>query len=141
LERLGYRVSAGLFTAEEVGAPHKRERLFALAHTADGSALTSLRELGVSETQRLSTRYPKLQSGAGETESSSLPRWPPRPKEIAEWERIAAAFKPSVRRVADGITDRVDRLRALGNAVVPLVAAHAFRVLNDNLTTHLSESG
>ena len=32
LERLGYRVEAGLFTASEVGAPHKRERLFVLAH-------------------------------------------------------------------------------------------------------------
>ena len=32
LERLGYRVEAGLFTASEVGAPHLRERLFVLAH-------------------------------------------------------------------------------------------------------------
>lgn len=30
LEGMGYRVTAGLFTAEEVGAPHKRERLFIL---------------------------------------------------------------------------------------------------------------
>ncbi len=32
---LGYRIAAGLFTAAEVGAPHRRERLFALA-TCDG---------------------------------------------------------------------------------------------------------
>lgn len=32
LERLGYRVAEGLFTASEVGAPHQRERLFILAH-------------------------------------------------------------------------------------------------------------
>lgn len=32
LYRLGYRVKAGLFSAEEVGAPHKRERLFILAY-------------------------------------------------------------------------------------------------------------
>ena len=31
LERMGYRVAAGLFTAAEVGASHKRERLFVLA--------------------------------------------------------------------------------------------------------------
>ena len=30
--RLGYRVAAGLFTASEVGAPHRRERLFVVAH-------------------------------------------------------------------------------------------------------------
>ena len=32
LRNLGYTVEAGLFTAEEVGAPHKRERVFVLAH-------------------------------------------------------------------------------------------------------------
>ncbi len=32
LDELGYRVEADLFTASEVGAPHKRERLFILAH-------------------------------------------------------------------------------------------------------------
>jgi DNA (cytosine-5)-methyltransferase 1 len=32
LHSMGYRVAAGLFTAEEIGAPHKRERLFIMAH-------------------------------------------------------------------------------------------------------------
>jgi DNA (cytosine-5)-methyltransferase 1 len=32
LETMGYRVEAGLFTAAEVGASHKRERLFLLAY-------------------------------------------------------------------------------------------------------------
>ena len=32
LEELGYRVTEGLFTAAEVGAPHLRQRLFVLAH-------------------------------------------------------------------------------------------------------------
>ena len=32
LEGMGYRVEAGLFSAEEVGAPHQRVRLFLLAH-------------------------------------------------------------------------------------------------------------
>lgn len=32
LRDMGYKVEAGLFTAAEVGAPHKRERLFILAH-------------------------------------------------------------------------------------------------------------
>lgn len=36
LERLGYRVAEGLFTAAEVGAPHQRERLFILG-VADAS--------------------------------------------------------------------------------------------------------
>lgn len=38
---MGYRVAAGLFTAEEVGLPHKCERLFIMAHRecADWGAL------------------------------------------------------------------------------------------------------
>ena len=36
LQQMGYRIKAGLFTAEEVGAPHKRERLFILAY-AEGA--------------------------------------------------------------------------------------------------------
>lgn len=32
LRSVGYRVKAGLFTAQEVGTPHKRERLFILAY-------------------------------------------------------------------------------------------------------------
>jgi len=37
--------------------------------------------------------------------------------------------EPSVCRGADGLAHRVDRLRLCGNGVVPLVAAHAFRIL------------
>lgn len=37
LQKLGYRVKADLFTAEEIGFTHKRERLFALAYAESGS--------------------------------------------------------------------------------------------------------
>ena len=33
LEQLGYTVEAGIFSAEEVGAPHRRERIFILAYS------------------------------------------------------------------------------------------------------------
>lgn len=36
LQGMGYEVAAGLFTAEEVGATHGRERLFILAHASGG---------------------------------------------------------------------------------------------------------
>lgn len=35
LQELGYRVEEGIFSAEEVGAPHKRERIFILAVLAN----------------------------------------------------------------------------------------------------------
>ena len=58
--------------------------------------------------------------------------WPPGPDDTAAW---AAALErrpdlePSLRRVADGAAYRVDRLRALGNGVVPKQAAVAFCML------------
>jgi len=39
------------------------------------------------------------------------------------------SVEPELGRVAHGITDRVDRLRSLGNGVVPLCAAYAYRTL------------
>jgi len=35
LEELGYKVSWGIFSAAEVGAPHRRKRVFILAYSAD----------------------------------------------------------------------------------------------------------
>ena len=40
-------------------------------------------------------------------------------------------IEPSVGRVADGLADRVDRLKAIGNGQVPLCAATAWRILNE----------
>jgi DNA (cytosine-5)-methyltransferase 1 len=39
------------------------------------------------------------------------------------------SVEPNVGRVADGVAARVDRLKAIGNGQVPIVAATAFRIL------------
>lgn len=48
------------------------------------------------------------------------------------WDRDPAdqdgAFESQLGRVADGVVNRVDRLKAIGNGQVPLVAATAFRL-------------
>jgi hypothetical protein len=41
------------------------------------------------------------------------------------------ATEPNVGRVANGVAARVDRLKAIGNGQVPLVAATAWRMLTD----------
>ena len=41
------------------------------------------------------------------------------------------ATEPAVGRVAHGVADRVDRLKAIGNGQVSLVAAAAFRILTE----------
>src|SRR5215471_12040185 len=62
--------------------------------------------------------------------------FPPGPADADAWRAILAerpdlapAVEPAVRGVADGLAHRVDRLRAAGNGVVPLVAAVAFLAL------------
>src|SRR4029077_5026430 len=73
--------------------------------------------------------------------------FPPGPADINGWRRVLAHsphLEPAVRRVPDGVAARLDlagphaarveRLRLLGNGVVPLQAAYAIRTLCTRLT-------
>jgi DNA (cytosine-5)-methyltransferase 1 len=67
--------------------------------------------------------------------------FPPFPEDIPTWQAVlerAPELEPAFRRMADGLASRldvarVDRLRLLGNGVVPLQAAYAFRTLATRL--------
>ncbi|WP_246003708.1 DNA cytosine methyltransferase [Histidinibacterium lentulum] len=140
---MGYRLAAGLFTAAEVGAPHRRERLFILAHR-ERDHLADPARLFRDAVER---RQPDGDdatlddaNGAGSQGRGDEPRehageraaWPPGPGDADGWRaflRHAPDLEPSIRRGADGLAHRVDRLRLCGNGVVPLVAAHALRTL------------
>lgn len=50
-----------------------------------------------------------------------------------DWDGRRWAVEPGVGRVADGLPCRVDRIRALGNAVVPQQAYPVFRALAEEL--------
>ncbi|RDD69945.1 DNA cytosine methyltransferase [Paracoccus versutus] len=231
---MGYRLAAGLFTAAEVGAPHKRERLFilairegdeladparllrhplewrepdgndaaladaegqrqreqadeALALAGSGSARDEPGDDGRDVADAADGQFPqqgrrtarregsgphgagladadgerRLQAERGQPQdgrsdpcggivddaygagsqgrgddtrehAGERPAWPPGPGDADGWERYLRAapdLEPAVRRGADGLAHRVDRLRLCGNGVVPLVAAHALRTL------------
>jgi DNA (cytosine-5)-methyltransferase 1 len=108
LESLGYKTTWGIFSAAEVGAPHQRRRVFILAN--------SLRERGQLPIKR--EQSAKQMSGS---ESKTWRAW-------RSW-----STQPGVCRSNDGSANRVDRLRLLGNGVVPATAELAFRTLFNEL--------
>ena len=70
-------------------------------------------------------------------ESRYVPLYPPGPGETERWAlllSIVPEAEPTFCRTLNGPTSGVDlRLRAVGNGVVPAVAARAFRVLSEKL--------
>lgn len=113
LEEDGFRTTWGIFSAREVGAPHIRKRVFILA-----DSFGTRGETGVSRPQR------SIEEGdAGITDNGS--------SQPGGWQKnVSWPPEPNVGRVVDGCADRVDRIRMLGNGVVPQTAAKAWRVLS-----------
>lgn len=56
LQEMGYRVEAGIFSAEEVGAPHQRKRLFILAIKLGNSSDQRFSQPGFAGEWKLSTQ-------------------------------------------------------------------------------------
>ena len=68
-----------------------------------------------------------------ESNTNQFYTWPPSPTSYDGWERIPNNLKPAIHKLADGMANRVDEIRASGNGVVPLVCAYAWRVLTDGM--------
>ena len=149
LAEAGYDAQWGCFTAAQVGASHKRERLFILAYARhDGG---EGRFSDPSSSLRESCGEPSPQSGVlahtrqeherlqrrGVRPESTGSSFPPGPNDLDAWARVLAevpSLEPAVCRVATGVRDRTHRLAALGDAVVPAQAAMAFRELKERIT-------
>ena len=111
LANLGYNAVWTCVPAASVGAGHIRWRLFILAYS-NGERLQE-------QWRKTSTykKYPTIERGGAILKALDI--------SIANRREANSNFwktEPSVGRMADGISSRVDRLRCLGNAVVPQVA-------------------
>lgn len=158
LSALGYSTSWGMWGACDVGAPHKRERVFIVARNIPdptckrfgaskevqrrksvqgwgikvGSKEQTCRvqSFGVcgilSDTAGLQMEEHRSKSDIGqESERRDDNRRYKKENDPWKWWEV----EPNVGRVVDVIPDRVDRLRCLGNAVVPYQIYPIFRAI------------
>ena len=132
LAAIGYDAEWDCIPASAVGAPHQRDRVWIVAHPA--SPRHAPGTPGTGRQARDEARRPgpdglcSQVADAGSTRPQGR-----RPAEPRRWPRPAYSSwwvtEPDVGRVAHGIPRRVDRIRGLGNAVVPQVAEHIGRLI------------
>ena len=127
LAQIGYDAGWLCLSASDCGAPHHRERIWILAREmADTDRIGS-------DTREIAVHLP------GETleEASRRRAW--------RANRLACDVRaydtpppwtpqPGISFVADGVPNRMERLAAVGNGQVPIVAAAAFRALYQAMT-------
>lgn len=158
LARAGFNAEWDVFSAEEEGAPHRRERLFMFAY-ASGVDLRQQSRRG----ERAGREGPALVGGNGEGEPVAdakgqglevrlqpAKQTEPRPPRSRWWatepnvgrglDGLAAGldanmwgpgWEDGLPRVASVVPNRVDRLRACGNGVVPATARRAWLELTE----------
>ncbi len=139
LESLGYAVAGADLCAAGVGAPHIRQRLYWVAFTQSkqlnrsGSTGRGWSEssndsrLGDDDDARLEGR--RLQQGE---RRSQLSAWTPS-SFIECIDGKTRRTQPGLFPLVDGVSARVGKLRAYGNAIVPQVAATFIRAAMEGL--------
>ena len=135
LAEIGYDAEWQVIPAAAVGAPHKRDRVFIVAYPNNAGMGTQRREVqrqksSGQQKRQVVARYVFGRRGA-EMANADGRRQQKCDAQIGvvsilsksrernnEWWEV----EPNVGRVANGVSDRVDRLKGLGNAIVPQVA-------------------
>jgi DNA (cytosine-5)-methyltransferase 1 len=148
IAEMGYDCRWCVISAASVGALHRRERWFLLGHSQHNGSLTiekrriaqetiSNNEKGKNETGKFEGTdtsgmlASELMAYSRCNTKGSLQRSEQTKRTSLHttgcrgfWE-----IEPSVGRMADGIPNRVDRIKALGNSVVSQQAKEAFKIL------------
>ncbi len=129
LAEIGYDARGDCVSAADVGAPHLRRRIFLVAYS---------RGDGWEQSTEMFCGRESVVTGSGEeicdSSSEGLSDWTENALASSREESLPQRssgwpVEPDVGRVAHGIPKRVDRLAALGDAIVPQSAAEAIRRL------------
>jgi len=112
LAKMGYNAEWCVLGASDTGARHRRKRIWILG-------ANTVRQ------QRNSGPWKLLRPEGERSRVQTIDDlWPALKPVYQGWE-----VEPSVGRMANGVADGMDRLKAIGNGQVPIVAATAFRLL------------
>jgi DNA (cytosine-5)-methyltransferase 1 len=149
----GYSWRDGILGAADVGAPHRRDRWWCLAHLSDADRLRQPQQEGRERNER--GRFGDLGEEVADADKSGRNRGEPsdcggmgnpaglgleipQPSQAGDQQQAATgtgrgdgwwSTEPGMGRMAHGVANRSHRIKALGNGQVPLCAAVAWRIL------------
>lgn len=134
LEDKGYAVENFIIPACAAGAPHQRDRLWICAHATASQPQRGTRtgyngtwgtEIG---SDSLLQNVPHTTSKRNRSSEGQIQTGGNQFINGGWWEA-----EPELGRVANGIPNRVDRIKSLGNAIVPQVAFEIFKAIESTL--------
>ena len=148
LASMGFNAEWGVLSAADVGANHNRERIWIVGKSAKQSRFLSHsmhngNRRGQQQPQSIEEKNQSISDTASIGLQGQRKHEQPvnttqgKNRQTVELEYGSTSdfwsAEPNVGRVAHGMADRVDRLKAIGNGQVPLCAATAWRLLNERL--------
>ena len=123
LHQSGYDGEWSIVSAADVGAPHLRRRWFFIGWRRELANAD-----GISGQWR-GQRHQELHSHRRSTTNPPRPEaWPPKPGEMQLWQALPVDNQPAICRGFNGVStwlgniNRIETLKALGNAIVPQCA-------------------
>lgn len=124
ISKLGYDCRYTIFSARAVGGHHNRKRWFLLAYPKHNGSHESE---AIQSPEKTIQHSKKRENKTGKLKRSSSQRM------LSPFDRIRLleneTSEPALCRSIDGIPFRMDRIKSLGNSVVPLQAKDAFKTL------------
>ena len=119
LSKLGFDARWGIVGADYVGAPHRRERFWLVAHSRSFRLHDRPNKRNNLYRQKICENKSQNWHGVWGEANKCL--------STDDWKSFASEFLG----VDDGMASRLDRVKACGNGQVPEVAATAWGILND----------